>query len=156
MLAAAVSHKPTESSGWTITSFSVPQGGYSPYIQAEMAGIAGALAIAISSVTSLRREGSGSLQRIVVLTDCQAAIVKLQKLQEHTMEHLRVYDLACKLITRSRYLQHLGVSVEIRWVPSHHTSIPRNILVGAEAQRAARTSIDVSEEEMIQFTCDTD
>lgn len=57
-LAASVTHRATKSSGWKVVAFSVPPGGKRHYLQAEMAGIAGAMAMAISNISSQRNGGT--------------------------------------------------------------------------------------------------
>ncbi|KEY71040.1 hypothetical protein S7711_00864 [Stachybotrys chartarum IBT 7711] len=73
-LGAAIAHTAIGGSEWTVTSFSVAQGATRDYLVAEMAGIAGALAIAISSITNQQRIGSATTRRVVILSDCQTAL----------------------------------------------------------------------------------
>lgn len=156
-LAAAVAHRVAGvNSEWSVTSFSVPLGGRHHYLQAEMAGIAGALGMALSSVSGCGRRNVSNkpLQKVVVLTDCQAALCELRKLQSYnkSKEQLRHYALGRKLITRSQYLQQLGISLDLHWIPRRHKTIPGSILVDAGARRAARETSSVSEEEAVQIS----
>lgn len=117
-----------------------------------MSGIAGALAIAISSITNERREGPLGLRKVIVFTDCQTAIGQLPKPREYTKEQLQGYALARKLVTRSQYLHRLVISLEIHWVPGHCKDIRGNMRADAGARRTAKSNINVSEREVIQFT----
>lgn len=157
-LAAAVAYEATESSEWIVKSFSVPPGGRYYYLEAEMAGIAGALAIAISSIINLKKKKTSiTSHKVVILTDCQAAINQLQKLQEYTGKQFQDYTLACKLMTRSQYLHHLGVPLEVHWIPGHHPAIPGNLHADTEARRtAAKCNINIYEGELIQISLQPD
>lgn len=117
-LAAAIAYKATESSEQIAKAFTVPpRGKY--YLRAEMAGIAGALAIAITRINSMKKAWITS-QKVAILTDCQAAIHQLQKLQEYPSNgQFQDNTLARKLITKSQYLHYLGVSLEVHWIPGH-------------------------------------
>lgn len=68
-LAAAIAYKDTKSSEWVVKAFTVPLAGRY-YLEAEMAGIAGALAIAISSIKSSMKKASITPRKAVILTDC--------------------------------------------------------------------------------------
>lgn len=154
-LAAAAAYKATESIKWTVTSFSVPPGARSHYLQAGMAGIAGALAMAITSIISQRREATVTFTKVIIMTDCEAAIhqlQKLQKLQDYTKEQIQGYTLIRKLITRYQYLRYLGIPLEIHWIPGHHKDIAGNLQANSGARRTAKCSnITVYEEELIQI-----
>lgn len=150
-LAAAIAYKVAKSSEWTVRAFTVPtasRGRY--YLEAELAGIAGALGIAIASIKDSRKKASTTPQK-VILTDCQDAVSLLQKLRVHASNR-KSQDgtLACKLITRSQYLRNLGVSLEVHWVPGHYRAIPGNIRADTEARRTAKSDMNIYEWELIQ------
>lgn len=150
-LAAAIAYKATESSDWIVKAFTVPSRGRRYYLEAEMAGIAGALAIAISRIKNSKKRPSATSHKIIILTDCLAAIHQLQKLQEHTSKRqFRDNTVACKLITRSQYLHGLGVPLEVHWIPGHHPAIPGNLGADTEARRTAKSDMNVYEWELIQ------
>ncbi|EHK44012.1 uncharacterized protein TrAtP1_008473 [Trichoderma atroviride] len=151
-LAAAIAYKVAKSSEWTVRAFTVPKGGRGRYyLAAELAGIAGALGIAISSINDSRKRDSITPQKVVILTDCQDAIGKLQKLREHTSNR-KSQDgtLACKLITRSQHLHDLGVLLEVHWIPGHHPAISGNIRADTEARRTAKSDMNIYEWELLQ------
>jgi ribonuclease HI len=140
-LAAAVAYKATDYNEWIVKSFSVPPGGRY-YLEAEMAGIAGALPIAISRIVDLRKtKASITSHKVVIFIDSQDAIHQLQKLQEHTRKLIHDHTPACKLITRSQYLHRLGVPLEVHWIPSRHPGIPGNLLADAEARQTAKSNL---------------
>ncbi|KAL7937905.1 hypothetical protein V8C35DRAFT_290248 [Trichoderma chlorosporum] len=152
-LAAAVAYKhdAIESSEWAVKSFSVPPGGRHYYLEAEKAGIAGALAIAISAIVDLKKkQSSAASNKVIIFTDCQDAIGQLQKLQKHTGKKAGDGSLTGKLITRSQYLHHLGVSLEVHWVPSRHPAITGNILADNEARRTSKSNVNVYEWQLVQ------
>lgn len=149
-LAAAVAHKASEESGWKLVSFSVPQGGKRYYLEAEMSGIAGALGMAISDI--LVGSSRASASRVVILTDCQAALSQLQKRQHrlYTEKQLQGNAIARRIITRSQYLHHLDVQLEIRWVPGH-AGVQGNHYANTAARAMARSRANCKEEETIQL-----
>lgn len=128
-------------------AFTVSTGGRgSYYLEAELAGIAGALGIAILSIKDSRRKASITPQKVVILTDCQDAISQLQELREHA-SNWKSQDgsLACKLVTRSQQLHDLGVILEVHWIPGHRSAISGNIRADTEARRTARSDMNIYE-----------
>lgn len=119
-----------------------------------MAGIAGALGLAISCISQQRRDfpSQTQLQKVIVLTDCQAALSELQKLRNYnkSKEQIRHYALGRKLITRSQYLEQLRISLEIHWMPRRQQSLPGSILADAGARRAWKATSRILEEEAVQ------
>lgn len=153
-LAAAVAYKAAETSEWTVKSFSVAQGGRRCSLEAELAGIAGALALAISSIVNLmkKREILVISHKVFILTDCQCAIDQLQQLQQYgTGKQRDVHNLACKLITRSQYLHRLGATLEVHWIPGYHEDITGNILVHSHARQTVKDNLNVLERELIEI-----
>ncbi|KAL7898089.1 hypothetical protein HDV63DRAFT_394537 [Trichoderma sp. SZMC 28014] len=151
-LAAAIVYKVAKSSEWTVRAFTVPTGSTRKYyLEAELAGIAGALGIAISIAKDSRKKTSITPQKVVIFTDCQDAIGKLQKLRDHDSNR-KSQDgtLACKLISRSQYLHDLGVLLEVRWVPGHHPAISGNVRADTEARRTAKSDMKIYEWEYFQ------
>ncbi|KAL6890653.1 hypothetical protein GGI43DRAFT_415394 [Trichoderma evansii] len=150
-LATTIAYKATENNEWIVKAFTVPPRGRHYYLEAEMAGVAGALAIAISSIKISKKKPSITSHKVVILTDCLAAIHQLQKLQEHTPKRqFQDNALACKLITRSQYLHDLGVTLEVHWIPGHHPAIPGNLRADTEARRTAKSGMNVYEWELIE------
>lgn len=157
-LAAAVAHKASEASDWRLVSFSVPQSGKKYYLEAEMSGIAGALGVAISDISVGSSDHSHDgypasraiASTVVILTDCQAALSELQKLQNvsYTEKQLEGNAVARRIITRSQYLQRVGVHLEIRWVPGH-AGIQGNCYADAAARAMASSGASCEEEETI-------
>jgi hypothetical protein len=153
-LANAIAHRASEcSTGRSVTFFSLRQGqGRGQYyLQAEIAGIAGALGLATSRLITLKRERSDVVSRVIISTGCQAAIYHLQKLQEVTEEQAQCHTLAHKLISRSQYRHSLNVSLETYWTPCHHEEITGNTYAEPEARRRAKSLIPVYEEEDVQI-----
>lgn len=154
-LAAAVAHQVGAESNqpeWSITSFSVPLGNRHHWLEAEMSGIAGALGIALSRIS----EHGALLKKVIIFTDCQAALCELEKLQwcNKTKEQLRDYALGRKLVTRSQYLSQLGLTLEIHWIPRCHKELPGSIIVDTSARRAAKGTAQsqaFSEQETLQM-----
>jgi hypothetical protein len=146
-LGAGVAHRTRESGEWSVVAFSVHCGRMPYYLEAEMAGIAGALGIALSSISE---HGTTLSQKVVVLTDCQSAIFKLKELQDssRTRAQLQGWVVARKLVTRSQYLGQLGIPVEIRWLPSRHIIVGGNRLAHSGARAAAKGTITVVPEEV--------
>lgn len=151
-LAAAIAYKIAKSSEWTVRAFTVPTGSRGRYyLEAELAGIAGALGIAISIAKDARKKTMITPQKVVIFTDCQYAIGKLQKLREYDANR-KSQDgtLTGKLISRSQHLRDLGVLLEVRWVPGHHSAISGNIRADTEARRTAKSDMNVYEWEFFQ------
>lgn len=151
-LAAAIAYQVAKDSEWTVRAFTVPMGGRGRYyLEAELAGIAGALGVAISIAKDSRKKTSITPQKVVILTDCQDAIGKLQKLREHDSNRKpQNGTLVGKLISRSQHLHDLGVLLEVHWVPGHHPAISGNIRADTEARRTAKSDMNVYEWEFFQ------
>lgn len=125
-----------------------------------MSGIAGALGMAISDIlvgsNCYNRDDEQapweSASRVVILTDCQAALFELQRLQHvsYTEKQLQGNSIARRIITRSQYLQRLGVQLEIRWVPGH-AGVQGNHYANTAARAMARSGANCKEEETIQL-----
>lgn len=104
----------------------------------ETAAIAEGLAIALSQVLSLDRDQRKSIGRVIIFTDCQAAMFQIEKFRCNSLaeRRLRSDPIVRKLVTRSQYLRGLGVEVEIRWVPAH-SGVEGNVRADAAARSAA-------------------
>jgi ribonuclease HI len=151
-LAAAIAYRVAKSSEWTVRAFTVPTRGRGRYyLEAELAGIVGALGIAILRIKDSRKKASITPQKVVILTDCQGAISQLQKLRGHA-SNWKSQDgsLACKLVTRSQHLHDLGVLLEVHWIPGHHSAISGNIRADNEARRTAKSDMNIYEWELLQ------
>lgn len=104
----------------------------------EMAAIAEGLAVALSQVLLLDRDQSKSIGRVIIFTDCQAAMFRIERFRCTSLAEgrLRSDPIVRKLVTRSQYLRGLGVAVEIRWVPAH-SGVEGNVRADAAARSAA-------------------
>lgn len=93
-----------------------------------------------------------SVSRVIILTDCQAALSRLQSLQHilYTKKQLQGNDFSRRIITRSQYLQRLSVQLEIRWVPGH-ADIKGNRYADTAARAMARSGTNCREEGIIQL-----
>lgn len=126
----------TDVNTWEERSFNFADGHNSK--STEMAAIAEGLAIAMSQVLLLDRDQSKSIGRVIIFTDCQAAMFRIDGFRCTSLAEgrLRSDPIVRKLVTRSQYLRGLGVEVEIRWVPAH-SGVKGNIRADAAARSAA-------------------
>lgn len=104
----------------------------------EMAAIAEGLAFALSQVLLLGRDQSKNIGRVIIFTDCQAAMFRIERFRCNSLAEgrLRSDPIVRKLVTRSQYLRGLGIEVEIRWVPAH-SGVEGNVRADAAARSAA-------------------
>lgn len=104
----------------------------------EMAAIAEGLAIALTQVLLLDIDQRKSIGRVIIFTDCQAAMFRMEKFRCNSLaeRRLRSDPIVRKLVTRSQYLRGLGVEVEIRWVPAH-SGVEGNVRADFAARSAA-------------------
>lgn len=126
----------TDIKAWEERTFNFSDGHKSK--STEMAAIAEGLAIALSQVLLLDGDQSKSIGRVIIFTDCQAAMFRIERFRCTSLSErrLRSDPIVRKLVTRSQYLRGLGVEVEIRWVPAH-SGVEGNIRADAAARSAA-------------------
>lgn len=130
---AAVVFQADDGQDWQERVFSLPR--ESDTLAAEMAAIAEGMAVALSQTLTQPAD----VRRVVVLSDCQEALSRINELRHRTFsEEWLCSELNLvlrKLITRSQYFSQLGISVELRWVPAH-SGVEGNV----RADRAARSA----------------
>ncbi|KAL1872064.1 hypothetical protein Daus18300_004433 [Diaporthe australafricana] len=108
-------------------------------IEAGLLAVAECLAIAATEMA--RAKDQATSRKVTIFTDCRAAMDKIDKFRHVglTEQQLRGIPIRRKLITRSQYLsRHLGVDVELRWVP-RHSGAEGSRNAEAAAQKAAMT-----------------
>lgn len=132
---AAVVFQADDDQSWQERVFSLTR--ESDAFTAEMAALAEGLAVALSQTLT----NPAGIHKVVVFSDCQEALSRVNDLCQCTFseEWLRseLNSALRKLITRSQYFRRIGISIELRWVPSH-SGVEGNI----RADRAARSAAE--------------
>lgn len=115
--------------------------------KAELFAIAQGAAVAIELIMRLRRQngcGPGRMAadyRVTIFTDYRNALGKVDKLRRKkpavNTQVCSDPDI-CKLILRSQHLHHIGVHLELCWVPGH-LGVEGNVRADEAAQLAAKT-----------------
>lgn len=120
---------------WQERVFPLPR--ESDAFTAEMAAIAEGLAVALSQTLA----NPTKIHKVVIFSDCREALSRINELRQRTLSeewlHGEPNSVLRKLITRSQYFCRIGISIELRWVPSH-SGVEGNI----RADRAARSAAE--------------
>ena len=141
---------------WEERLFHPPKGG--GYLQAELTAVAEGLAIAVLEILRakdqdiLGSKGALTESKVTIFTDCQGALQRIIKLREavSTEQRLRGNPIVRKLITRSQYLNSLGVKVELCWVPGH-SHVEGNERAHVAARVAASPDLGICLDEGLQM-----
>lgn len=129
------------------------------HMNAELLGIAEALAIALVWVVQDRSHDSpGTQPEVVVFTSCTRVLPYIDRLRDETVAKKAARparDFAVyKLISRSQWLHRLGVGVQLRCMPSHlsHRSVDGMVHAQAVARFALdRAVIPLDQDEGLKF-----
>ncbi|KAJ0121054.1 hypothetical protein J7T55_008214 [Diaporthe amygdali] len=106
-------------------------------IEAGVLAIAECLAIAATEITCAKDQPTP--RKVTVFSDCRAAMDRVNRFRRVNRTEKELYGVPVhrKLITASQYLsRHLGVEVELRWVPGH-SRVEGNRHAEVAAQKAA-------------------
>ncbi|KAG8159695.1 hypothetical protein KVR01_010332 [Diaporthe batatas] len=110
---------------WEEKSFSMnlsPGNSTTQGIEVGLRSVAEALALVATQVACTRDEGMSHdnnlhmRPKVTVFTDSRAVVAKISKINL-TAQQLKSAPWVEKLMTRSEYLRHLGVEIELRWSP---------------------------------------
>ncbi|KAL7939475.1 hypothetical protein V8C35DRAFT_326484 [Trichoderma chlorosporum] len=118
---AAVVYKPLgrkKNRQWQVRLFASTSRGRGS-TTAELAAIADGLIIA--TIERLLIKGAATNSTVTIFSDCMGALQQLNKLRGCTNTDVRLLrDPSLRsIVTTSQYLHHIGVQLELHWVPGH-------------------------------------